>query len=58
MLLVPRSVEHADGVSINGLGFAGSLFVRDAVQMETVRRHGPMRVLQRVAMPPSSNEND
>ncbi|HEV3105522.1 MAG TPA: phosphorylase [Trinickia sp.] len=51
MLLVPRSAEQADGVSVNALGFAGSLFVRDAGQMDTVQRLGPMTVLQRVAKP-------
>lgn len=49
MLLVPRSTERADGVPVNALGFAGSLFVRDEAQMETIRKLGPMSVLQRVA---------
>ena len=48
MLLVPRSMEHVEGVSVNALGFAGSLFVRDAAQMGTIRKLGPMTVLQRV----------
>ena len=48
MLLVPRSMEHVEGVSINALGFAGSLFVRDDAQMRTIRKLGPMTVLQRV----------
>ncbi|KLU23874.1 phosphorylase [Caballeronia mineralivorans PML1(12)] len=48
MLLVPRSMEHVEGVSINALGFAGSLFVRDDAQMGTIRKLGPMTVLQRV----------
>jgi sulfate adenylyltransferase (ADP) / ATP adenylyltransferase len=51
MLVVPRLTEHADGVSINALGFAGSLFVRDDAQMETVRRVGPMTLLERVSLP-------
>lgn len=54
MLLVPRSTERADGVGVNALGFAGSLFVRDAAQMETVRQLRPMTVLQRVAVPLST----
>jgi sulfate adenylyltransferase (ADP) / ATP adenylyltransferase len=45
MLLVPRSQECVAGVSVNALGFAGSLFVRNAEQMETVKRRGPMAVL-------------
>jgi len=45
MLLVPRVVEHFEGVSINGLAFAGSLFVRDRAQLRTLRRVGPMHAL-------------
>jgi ATP adenylyltransferase len=51
MLLVPRSEERVEGVSINALGFAGSLFVRDAAQMQVIERLGPMAALQRVALP-------
>jgi ATP adenylyltransferase len=51
MLLVPRSEERVEGVSINALGFAGSLFVRDAAQMKVIERLGPMAALQRVALP-------
>jgi ATP adenylyltransferase len=51
MLLVPRSEERVEGVSINALGFAGSLFVRDAAQMKVIERLGPMTALQRVALP-------
>lgn len=51
MLLVPRSEERVEGVSINALGFAGSLFVRDAAQMKAIERLGPMAALQRVALP-------
>jgi sulfate adenylyltransferase (ADP) / ATP adenylyltransferase len=51
MLLVPRSAECVEGISVNALGFAGSLFVRDALQMQVIKRLGPMTVLQRVAVP-------
>ncbi|MGE5616661.1 MAG: phosphorylase, partial [Bacillota bacterium] len=30
--------------------FAGSLFVRDEAQLETVRRLGPMTILRNVAL--------
>ena len=50
MLLVPRYSESVEGISVNALGFAGSLFVRDAAQMEVIKRLGPMSVLQRVAV--------
>lgn len=48
MLVVPRATERVDGISINALGFAGSLFVRDAAQREALVRRGPMAALQRV----------
>lgn len=51
MLLVPRAAESAAGISVNSLGFAGSFFVRDTEQMETLQRVGPMSVLARVALP-------
>jgi ATP adenylyltransferase len=51
MLLVPRSQERVEGVSVNALGFAGSLFVRDAAQLAVIERLGPMTVLERVALP-------
>ncbi|ACC75466.1 DUF4922 domain-containing protein [Paraburkholderia phymatum] len=54
MLLVPRSTEHAEGVSVNALGFAGSLFVRDAAHLELIEQIGPMNVLRRVAYPSPS----
>jgi ATP adenylyltransferase len=51
MLLVPRTLERVEGISVNALGFAGSLFVRDTAQMQIIRRLGPMTVLERVAVP-------
>jgi ATP adenylyltransferase len=49
MLCVPRSQECFDSVSVNALGFAGSLLVQDQDQLERVRRHGPLSVLRAVA---------
>jgi ATP adenylyltransferase len=51
MLLIPRRREFADSISINALGYAGSLFVRDELQMRTVQARGPMALLAEVAMP-------
>jgi ATP adenylyltransferase len=51
MLLVPRSAEQAEGIAVNSLGFAGSLFVRNAQEMETIRAIGPMTLLSRVGLP-------
>jgi ATP adenylyltransferase len=49
MLVVPRCRESIEGISVNALGFAGSLLVRDRDQLELVRRLGPMRLLQAMA---------
>lgn len=51
MLVVPRTQECVDGMSINALGFAGSLFVRDAQQRAALAHIGPMTALARVAQP-------
>jgi ATP adenylyltransferase len=48
LLAVPRAREHFDSISINALGFAGSLFVRDEAQLAAVKRAGPMAVLRAV----------
>jgi sulfate adenylyltransferase (ADP) / ATP adenylyltransferase len=49
MLLVPRSAEQFEGISVNGLGFAGSLLVRNRRQLDLVRRCGPLQVLASVS---------
>jgi ATP adenylyltransferase len=51
LLLVPRSQEFFEGISINALGFAGALLLKDAAQLEILRTRGPMTALQRVALP-------
>jgi ATP adenylyltransferase len=51
MLLVPRSREFFDSISINSLGFAGALLVRDNEQMARIKKIGPMNVLKSVALP-------
>lgn len=50
MLLVPRTREFFNGISVNALGYAGSLFVRDREQLEIVRAQGPMTVLREVSV--------
>ena len=51
MLLVPRTRERFGTISVNALGFAGSLFVRDAAEMDALRAAGPMSALRAVAVP-------
>jgi sulfate adenylyltransferase (ADP) / ATP adenylyltransferase len=50
MLLVPRSQQCFEGISINALAFAGSFLVRSEQQLGTLRRSGPMTALQRVGL--------
>jgi ATP adenylyltransferase len=51
MLVVPRSRACFEAIPVNGLGFAGSLFVRSQADLDRVRAVGPMQVLRAVAMP-------
>lgn len=50
LMLVPRQAEAYEGISINALGFAGSLFVKDQNQLEQLKKIGPMSVLKAVAL--------
>ncbi len=45
MLVVPRSSEHFEDISLNSLAFAGSLFVRNEQQLERLAAYGPLRAL-------------
>jgi ATP adenylyltransferase len=49
VLAVPRTREHFGTTSINALGFAGSLFVRDADELAALRKAGPMAALREVS---------
>ena len=48
MLLVPRSREYWQGVSLNALAFAGSLLVRNRTEFDRLRSVGPLAVLKSV----------
>jgi ATP adenylyltransferase len=50
MLMVPRRREQVDGIGVNALAYAGSLFVRDEAQMATVMRTGPLRLIAAAAV--------
>ena len=51
MLLVPRSREHFEGISLNSLAYAGSFFVWNKEQLERLRDFGPINALRTVSMP-------
>lgn len=50
MLLVPRSQESFESISVNALGFAGALLARNEREMRIVKQRGPMTILKRVAV--------
>ena len=51
MLIIPRSQESFSSISINSLGFAGSLFVRDRSQIKLLEEITPLTILSKVAFP-------
>lgn len=50
-LTVVREREHGAGFSVNGLGFAGYLLCTGSSDLDWMRRHGPWRLLESVALP-------
>ncbi len=53
MLVLPRSREHFEGVSLNALSYGGTVYVRDPAQIEAIRAVGPLRALAAVGIPDS-----
>jgi ATP adenylyltransferase len=51
LLLVPRSREFFNSISINALGFAGALLVRNEEQLLALRAAGPLAALRETALP-------
>jgi ATP adenylyltransferase len=52
MLLVPRSQEHFEDISLNSLAYAGSFFVWNEQQLARLREERPMQALRAVSLPP------
>jgi ATP adenylyltransferase len=50
MFLIPRSKECFDSISINALGFAGALLVRNKEEMQKVKQQSPLSILQQVGV--------
>ena len=49
LAVVPRVREAVGAVSVNALGYAGSLFAGNEAELEEVRRNGPCAMLRAVA---------
>ena len=50
MLLVPRSKEFFESISVNALGFAGAMLARNPEEMDLIQKKGGMEVLKHTAM--------
>ncbi|BCL33657.1 ATP adenylyltransferase family protein [Nostoc sp. MS1] len=50
MLIIPRSQEHFQSISVNSLGFAGALLVKNELEMQLLKQHGPMNILKEVGI--------
>lgn len=50
MLLIPRSRERFATISVNALGFAGTLLVRNHQEMQILEAFGPLTILRRVGL--------
>jgi ATP adenylyltransferase len=48
MLLVPRSRENVESISLNALAFAGALLVKTEDQLTILKQHGPIAALRAV----------
>jgi sulfate adenylyltransferase (ADP) / ATP adenylyltransferase len=51
MLIVPRSQEHFQSISVNSLGIGGALLVRNEQEMQFLKNTGPMTIIKHVAVP-------
>jgi ATP adenylyltransferase len=51
MLIVPRKFEEFESISVNSLGFAGALLVKNQQQMQLLKNISPINRLNHVAFP-------
>ncbi len=51
LLLLPRSQEHFEDISMSAVCFGGTLYTRTPEQIEAIRRVGPLRALAAVGYP-------
>ena len=54
MLIIPRSGESFQKISVNSLGFAGSLFVKNRDSWELLQQITPIKLLSAVSIPTRS----
>jgi ATP adenylyltransferase len=57
LLIVPRTQEQFESISVNSLGFAGTLFVRDQEQFARLKKMSPFQLLSNVAVAKDANKS-
>ncbi|WP_373480048.1 DUF4922 domain-containing protein [Geminocystis sp.] len=50
MMIIPRSKEKMKSISINSLGFAGALLVKNEEELELLLKHKPLEILAIVGL--------
>ncbi len=50
MMIIPRSQPEFKSISVNSLGFAGALLVKNESQLETLIKHQPLHILKKVGV--------
>lgn len=50
MMMIPRTQPKAESISINSLGFAGALLVKNQEQLEIVKQYKPLHILKKVGI--------
>jgi len=55
MLIIPRKQEEFETISVNSLGFAGALLVKNQQQMQLLKNISPINLLSNVAFPIQQN---
>lgn len=50
MMIIPRIKESCQGISVNSLGFAGSLFVKNQASLELLKEITPIKLLAEVSV--------
>ena len=58
MMVVPRAEELFEGISVNAIGYAGGLLVRNEEQLQRVRQVGPMNIVASGGFPPPTAPAD
>ena len=51
LLLIPRSQEQYEGISLSAICFGGTLYTRTREQVDLVQQAGPLQVLAGVGLP-------